>query len=126
MFREQNREKVMAAKQYLREQGVYQGKAPYGFTKQNHELIPIPFQQAVIAIMTEWKLQGFSYRQIAEELNKRAQHDPQYLSQTGIFWSYRTVYNVLSDYYTLETKKKLNRREYKTRIAPVAYRKSIS
>ena len=76
------------------------GHVPFGYSVEEREqpgkdkplkvLVPEPNEQKIIARILELKVDGYSFRRIAQELNRE-----HYQTRTGTAWSHKTVAKIV-------------------------------
>lgn len=98
------RHNVRKAMKSAKESGRCVGRIPYGYgykiketkskgmVKQTKWLFPIEQEQAIIDRMFQFKERGFTYREMAKELN-----DEGLLNREGTHWTYSAVYRILKN-----------------------------
>ncbi len=89
--RDQISERTKLVIDYLRANDKVYSHVPYGYDKEEDNLVQNPDEQQTITLMLELKQQGFGYRKIASSLNKQA-----IKSKHGGLWYAKTVKQVLN------------------------------
>lgn len=90
-------ERTSAALQHMKQNRLVYGLVPFGLRAENGKLVEDTDEQLVLANMVRWRGEGWSYRQIASELNSRSQP-----TKTMKRWHPSTIWYLLVKTHGLE------------------------